>query len=441
MQIIFIGAFEKNCESNPREVNKNKRKKNSAVWKYFKRSSDRKLAKCLTCQKEYRTSGNTSNLSDHLKRFHPSLDRYDYNEYESTAHNETESSSSVTSATASFSVRSSMSISPYFKRAVFYDSSSQRKKDLDKALLEMIVLDMQPFSIVKDRGFRKFISLLDPRYELPSAYTLCHKMLEESYTEVCTQLKIELSQIEYVAITFDAWTSVATESYVTVTCHFVDKDFCLKSAVLSTKPLPEVNHTAHNLSEALKAIFSEWEINEKITCIVSDNANNMISTCNLLQKRHMPCFAHSLNLVVQDCLPGVSGILKRVKIIVTYFKSSYVAMDTFKKEQNTKEPLKLLQEVPTRWNSSFYMIERVIKTNEALNRSLLQLRSAPAPLSLEELTILYDIQKVLSCFEEATKKIQGCLIENNFYIEYNFFFFRKYLCDYFLGDSVNLWNI
>ncbi|KAG5898984.1 hypothetical protein JTB14_004703 [Gonioctena quinquepunctata] len=126
-----------------------------------------------------------------------------------------------------------MSVSPYFKRAVFYDSSSQRKKELDKALLEMIVLDMQPFFIVKDRGFRKFILLLDPRYELPSPYTLCHKMLKESYTEVYTKLKLELSKVEYVAITFDAWTSVATESYVTVTCHFVDMDFCLKSAVLS----------------------------------------------------------------------------------------------------------------------------------------------------------------------------------------------------------------
>jgi len=28
---------------------------------------------CLTCQKEYTTNGNTSNLRDHLKRFHPNL--------------------------------------------------------------------------------------------------------------------------------------------------------------------------------------------------------------------------------------------------------------------------------------------------------------------------------------------------------------------------------
>ncbi|CAH1106561.1 unnamed protein product [Psylliodes chrysocephalus] len=85
-------------------------------------------------------------------------------------------------------------------------------------------------------------------------------------------------------------------------------------------------------------------------------------------------------------------------------------MDTFKKEQFTtdsKEPLKLLQENSTRWNSSFYMIKRINKASEALNRSLLQLNKAPSPLSLKECTTLKKIETVLSCFEEATIKIQG----------------------------------
>ncbi|CAH1106827.1 unnamed protein product [Psylliodes chrysocephalus] len=174
-----------------------------------------------------------------------------------------------------------------------------------------------------------------------------------------------------------AWTSLATESYLTVTSHYIDYAWCLKSAVLSTKPLNEISHTAENLSKALNEIFIEWQIDNKIVCIVTDNAANMIKTCSLLQNRHMPCFAHLINLVVQDSLPCVENVLKKVKSTVTYFKSSYVAMETFKKEQNTNEgsaPLKLLQEAPTRWNSSFYMIQRINQTSEALNRALLQLK-------------------------------------------------------------------
>ena len=47
-----------------------------------------------------------------------------------------------------------------------------RKEMIDGALLDMIVKDCQPFSIVEDVGFKKFVSLLDPNYILPSRKAL-----------------------------------------------------------------------------------------------------------------------------------------------------------------------------------------------------------------------------------------------------------------------------
>lgn len=43
-----------------------------------------------------------------------------------------------------------------------------RKKELDEALVSMIVKDTQPFSIVEDAGFREFVAKLDPTYVLPT---------------------------------------------------------------------------------------------------------------------------------------------------------------------------------------------------------------------------------------------------------------------------------
>ena len=43
-----------------------------------------------------------------------------------------------------------------------------RKKELDNALVSMIVKDTQPFSIVDDQGFRDFVAILDPNYVLPT---------------------------------------------------------------------------------------------------------------------------------------------------------------------------------------------------------------------------------------------------------------------------------
>ncbi|CAH2016396.1 unnamed protein product, partial [Acanthoscelides obtectus] len=385
-----------------------KRKKSSAVWNYFKRSSDKKLAKCITCGKEYKTSGNTSNLSDHLKRFHPVINTQD-SEEETTFASESSSTGSFSrgSSTSTSAQSSQRSVSPFFKQTMLYNDQSSQKKKLDLAVVDMIALDLQPFTIVTDEGFKKLVSLLDPRYDVPSTYTLSGKLLNQRYTDIRNKLKEDMSGVEYVALTCDGWTSRATESYLTITCHFVS-NHQLHAVVLSTKPLTNgINHTSENIAASIQEIIDEWEIDHKITSIVTDNAASMIKACELLKKKHFPCYAHTLNLVVQDNMKLIQPILKKCKDIVTFIKQSTSAMEIFKKEQNSEKPLKLIQECPTRWNSSYYMIERILKTNEAIGRTLLKVRKAPQPLSVDDVCVLTELVKVLDIFEEATKKISG----------------------------------
>jgi len=114
----------------------------SVIWKYFKKSGDEKIPKCMTCGKEYKTSGNTSTLTDHIKRFHSSIN--DKINSEEVSIQSTSSNSDVSSVRLIC-----QSISPIFKRSLHYESSSQRKKDLDEVLVMMIATDLQPFNIVK----------------------------------------------------------------------------------------------------------------------------------------------------------------------------------------------------------------------------------------------------------------------------------------------------
>ena len=62
--------------------------------------------------------------------------------------------------------------------------NSTRKHILDEALLNMIVKDMQPTSIVEDAGFKKLVAALDPRFALPSRRTLTRSLLPEYYGSV-----------------------------------------------------------------------------------------------------------------------------------------------------------------------------------------------------------------------------------------------------------------
>lgn len=281
----------------------------------------------------------------------------------------------------------------------------------------MISNDFQPFSVVHDDGFKKFISILDPRYVLPSPDTLKNKLLKNLYDQALTKLNDILSQIKYVGITTDIWTSSANESYIGVSCHFINEYFEIKTVNLRTKQLSD-NHTAENIAECLHKIFEEFKIHNKIVGIVTDNAANMLKCCELLRKTNIPCFAHTLNLAVQDNFDNadISEIIKRCKEIVTFFKSSCIAYEKFKEEQSQlwkgtinegKTPYKLLQSVPTRWNSVYYMIQRILLTADAINNTLLKQRKAPNPFSIDDIAILYDFKEALLIFEDATQKIGG----------------------------------
>jgi len=58
-------------------------------------------------------------------------------------------------------------------------------------------------------------------------------------------------------------------------------------------------------------------------------------------------------------------------------------------------------------NSFYFMIERIMKMNEAIAKVLLSTTNAPQPFTAEEILMLNDIEKVLAFFQQASEKISG----------------------------------
>lgn len=56
--------------------------------------------------------------------------------------------------------------------------------------------------------------------------------------------------------------------------------------------------------------------------VVTDNAANVTAAVRLCGWKHVPCYAHSLNLIVQAALKEIEQVHIKVKTIVTYFKRS-----------------------------------------------------------------------------------------------------------------------
>ena len=62
------------------------------------------------------------------------------------------------------------------------------------------------------------------------------------------------SESESVAITHDGWSSCATESYSTVTGHFISRAWELRSVVLHTQHV-QGSHTGERIADGLRGIF------------------------------------------------------------------------------------------------------------------------------------------------------------------------------------------
>ena len=58
------------------------------------------------------------------------------------------------------------------------------------------------------------------------------------------------------------------------------------------------SHNAVKIASELQSIASKWKITEKISCIVTDNAVNMVAAVRATPWKHIPCMAHVLNLIV-----------------------------------------------------------------------------------------------------------------------------------------------
>ncbi|XP_032307129.1 E3 SUMO-protein ligase ZBED1-like [Drosophila ananassae] len=373
-----------NSEENVEPAQKKKREA-SIAWNHFKKTVEKTHAVCNYCGKAIKTMGNTTNLLNHLSNVHPERLK------DSKGQNHTTALDVFVG-----------------KSTVHYSNDSARKRKIDEMVLSMIAVDVQPFSCVEDEGFIALLKEMDPRYKLPSRTYLRDVSLPMQYEKCKAKLREILNSVDYLALTTDLWTSRANEGYITITCHFISSNFKLESAILATQHhLTPTNHTAANIADTIKSVLSDWSISEKVVCMVSDNDASMKKACESLKYKHLPCVAHTINLLVQDMLKQqfLEDILSRCKTIVAFFKRSSTAYAKFKAAQKAENPYGLIQEMPTRWNSAYEMIKRIIITNEHISVVLAVSHNAPLPLSAEDIDTLKELSLLLAPFADATLSV------------------------------------
>ena len=127
---------------------------------------------------------------------------------------------------------------------------------------------------------------------------------------------------------------------------------------------------------------------------------------------HVPCFAHTLNLIVQEATDrdqGLTDVRTKARSIVTYFKQSVIAKDKLGEIQLQMGQVekKLIRDVVTRWNSSYLMYERLVEIYREVNTALCFMDRNDLCLSAAEIDTMSDAMVLLKPFEEVTRELSA----------------------------------
>jgi hypothetical protein len=186
-------------------------RKKSIVCQHFTRDleslADKPVARCNYCGAEYKCHGKsngTSNMLYHVKACQ---------QYKALLANQDVSQSKFNFE----SVPSEGDGSTNSCKNLMIAKYSE--KIIRETLCEIIIMDEMPFSTVNRMGFKKLFKVLEPRFRLPSRYTLmrdCVKLYMRTKETMKTKF---LKTSQRVCLTTDTWTSIQNMNYMCITRH------------------------------------------------------------------------------------------------------------------------------------------------------------------------------------------------------------------------------
>ncbi|CAB5382242.1 unnamed protein product [Rhizophagus irregularis] len=247
---------------------------------------------------------------------------------------------------------------------------SYDKDIMMKILIRWIVIHQHSFTIVEENYFINFVHSLHPSAKIPSADTIKNKIMTY-YEEDKVKMKALLKDLPgKVSFTMDCWTSPSTKSFLSITAHFINKEWNLQNIIIDFIQTQD-SHTGSNIKDAFLLGISNMSLESKIMGITTDNASNNSTFMTSLsiwaaenvvnfnkKEQHIRCFAHSINLSVKEALSCLDG---EISLALEYivFHDKDLKKYTFSEEkwaifEQIKNFLEIFKEVTVIMSGSHY---------------------------------------------------------------------------------------
>ena len=219
-----------------------------------------------------------------------------------------------------------------------------------------------------------------------------------------------------VSLTSDTWTSFLGEPFICVTVHWIDHDWFLQKRIICFEGMEE-NHTGFNIKTRIVSCLKNFHLVDKVFSISFDNASANTRAIDFLKQDtdisillngillHVRCCAHILNLCVQEGLDELKPLLKPIRTVVRWIRVTRSIKRAYKKkceERGLKKKCFAI-DCPTRWNSTFKLLNDAITYRDILTELYNETRSDPNELITSyHWSVAMVIRDVLSSFDHAT---------------------------------------
>lgn len=79
-----------------------------------------------------------------------------------------------------------------------------------------------------------------------------------------------------MSVTTDLWSSVAQNSYLSITLHFIGAGYQYQQACLHALPFND-HHTGSEIASIITNCLQAWNVFDKLHVIVRDNGSNFVT--------------------------------------------------------------------------------------------------------------------------------------------------------------------
>jgi len=316
-----------------------------------------------------------------------------------------------------------------------------------------------PFLQVENAYFSRFVEILVSlapgcSFKLPRRTKFTTEVFKESENISSAVIGELHSAPGKVSLAFDCWSSTTQLPFITVTGHYIDKDWKIRRQLVAFNkfnPPHNGERTAKKLLDVICGRGSRLSLTDKFLTLTGDSAATNLRAMDFLERglfmdgldgeippwsgveNFLSCSSHVINLVALDiCAPFRTSVIvngEEIEVESHHTRTKGIMGTALSKLGNAARkrnqspafalawknasqkfkvnPLKLIKAAPTRWNSRFTQIDVALQMRQVYDEVTEMAEHHHFKLSQTEWEHLEWLHGILDVLNQASHKLSS----------------------------------